>query len=104
MSAAPGRWLHFLWLNALSAVLAALVFAFVLEAEFLDGAAVEVARWLDRHPGWAAWAAAAPFVVTVMIGVHYGRKGARKRRAAAARGEPRPKCMFAEEEISRDDR
>lgn len=104
MSAAPGRWLHFLWLNVLSAVLAALVFAFVLEAEFLDGAAAGVARWLDRHPGWAAWAAAAPFVVTVMIGVHYGRKGARKRRAAAARGEPRPKCMFAEEEISRDDR
>lgn len=90
----PGRWLHFLWLNLLSGALAVLAFAFVLEADFLDDTARGVASWLARHPGWAGWAAAAPLVVTTLIGVHYARKGMRKRRAAAARGEPRQHCMF----------
>jgi hypothetical protein len=92
------RWAHFLWLNVLSAALAALAFAFVVEADFLDDTARGVAGWLARHPGWAAWAASAPLSVTALIGVHYGRKGMRRRRAAAARGEPRPRCMFGEDE------
>lgn len=95
------RWAHFLWLNVLSAVLAALAFVFVLEADFLDDGARGVAGWFARHPGWAAWAATAPLLVTALIGIHYGRKGVRRRREAALRGEPRARCMFEQERQER---
>lgn len=93
------RWLTFLWMNVVAALLAAGVFLFVLWADFLDGGARAVVGWLNRHPGWASWAAAAPLVVTMAIGVHYIRKGIRRRRAAAARGEtlPRQHCTFTDE-------
>lgn len=90
------RWLAFLWMNVLAAILAAAVFMFVLWADFLDGGARAVTGWLARHPGWASWAAMTPLIVTIAIGVHYGRKGMRKRRAAAARGEKSQKCMFTD--------
>jgi len=90
------RWLTFLWMNVVAAILAMAVFVFVLEADFLDGQARAVARWLDRHPGWASWTAATPLLVTIAIGLHYGRRGMRRRRAAAARGEPRQRCMFTD--------
>ena len=88
------RWLTFLWMNVLAAIVAALVFAFVWWADFLDPQARAIVSWLARHPGWASWAAAAPLLVTIAIGLHYAQKGMRKRRAAAAHGEKRERCMF----------
>ncbi len=87
----PGfRWAYFLVLNLVSFAIAGGVFLFVYTADFLDAGSETTAGWFFDHPGVASVAAATPMIVTCMIGVHYARRGARRRAAARAQQAAAP--------------
>jgi hypothetical protein len=71
-------------MNLVSAGIAIGVFLFVYYADFLDEGSESTAGWFFDHPGVASVAAATPMLVTILIGLHYARRGARRRAAAAA--------------------
>ena len=76
------RWAYFAVMNLVSAGIAIGVFLFVYNADFLDEGSESTAAWLFDHPGVSSIAAATPMLVTILIGVHYARRGARRRAAA----------------------
>jgi hypothetical protein len=87
----PFRWGYFLWLNVMSAAIAAGIFLFVYHADFLDASASATAHWFFEHSGVSSIMAATPMGVMVLISVHYAQKGMRKRRAAITSLEARQK-------------
>jgi hypothetical protein len=76
---------YFLIMNLFSAAIAIGVFLFVYYADFLDAGSQSTANWFFDHPGVASVAAATPMLVTILIGLHYARRGARRRALAKAR-------------------
>jgi len=78
------RWAYFAVMNLVAAGLAIGIFQLVYHADFLDEGSEVAAAWFFEHPGVSSIAAAAPMLVTVLIGLHYARRGARRRAAAKA--------------------
>ena len=74
--------------TGLSIVLAAGVVAFVLQADFLTGAAEAAVRAMFAHGVVAAAAAASPVVAFLLVGYAYMQRGIR-RRAARREAEAR---------------
>ncbi len=77
------RWGYFVAQNLIAVALAVGVYWFVAHASFLDGPVGSIADFFLARPALMSFTAALPLVVTVMIGVAYARRGARRRRLAA---------------------
>ncbi len=83
--------------SALALACSAVVLAFVLRADFLDGAATLVARLVFEHGVMAAVLASSPLFAALLVGYGYMQRAVRRRAAekaaaagAAAVQAPRP--------------
>lgn len=71
--------------TVIAAVGAALLFAFILHADFLTAAAGAVAEIMFRHSAIAVTAATSPLFAAMLVGYGYMRRGMRRRAAEKTR-------------------